>query len=130
MVQQAQQEFVSGITSSGDDEVVPMSAMRKTIADHMIASRRTSAHVTTVFEVNMTPIMILRKQLADEFIRKEGIKLSFMPFFIKGVVDSLKEFPVMNASLKGNNIIYRKEINIGIAVALEEGLIVPVIRSN
>ena len=129
LVQQAQQEFVSGITSSGDDEVVPMSAMRKTIADHMIASRRTSAHVTTVFEVNMTPIMALRKQLADEFIRKEGFKLSFMPFFIKGVVDSLKEFPVMNASLKGNNIIYRKEINIGIAVALEEGLIVPVIRS-
>jgi len=128
LVQPVQKESVSFITSSGDDEVVPMSAMRKTIADHMIASRRTSAHVTTVFEVNMTPIVALRKQLADEFIRKEGFKLSFMPFFIKGVVDSLKKFPVMNASLKGNNIIYRKEINIGIAVALEEGLIVPVIQ--
>ena len=128
LVQQAQQGLVPPIISSGDDEVVPMSAMRKTIADHMTASRRTSAHVTTVFEVNMTPIVAFKKKLTDEFVRREGFKLSFMPFFIKGVVDSLKGFPVMNASLRGNNIIYRKEINVGIAVAMEEGLIVPVIR--
>ena len=126
LVQQAQQELPR--PSSGQDEVVPMSAMRKSIAEHMINSRRTSAHVTTIFEVDMTAIVNLRKEIADEFGRREGFKLSLMPFFVKGVADTLQAFPMLNASIMGNDIVYKKEINLGIAVALDWGLVVPVIR--
>ena len=126
LVQQAQQELPR--PSSGQDEVVPMSAMRKSIAEHMINSRRTSAHVTTIFEVDMTAIVNLRKEIADEFGRREGFKLSLTPFFVKGVADTLQAFPMLNASIMGNDIVYKKEINLGIAVALDWGLIVPVIR--
>ena len=126
LVQQAQQGLPRPL--SGQDEVVPMSAMRKSIAEHMINSRRTSAHVTTIFEVDMTAIVNLRKEIADEFGRREGFKLSLMPFFVKGVADTLKAFPMLNASIVGNDIVYKKEINLGIAVALDWGLIVPIIR--
>ena len=126
LVQQAQQGLPR--PSSGQDEVVPMSAMRKSIAEHMINSRRTSAHVTTIFEVDMTAIVNLRKEIADEFRRREGFKLSLMPFFVKGVANALKAFPILHASIVGNDIVYKREINLGIAVALDWGLIVPVIR--
>ncbi|MBM3802666.1 MAG: dihydrolipoyllysine-residue succinyltransferase [Acidimicrobiia bacterium] len=109
-------------------EVVPMSAMRKSIAEHMMASRRTSAHVTTVFEVDLTRIVNIKTQHAQEYLRQEGHKLSYMPFFIKTVAGALKEFPVVNASVSGTDIVYRKEINIGVAVALDWGLIVPVVK--
>ncbi len=128
LVQQAQRGFPPLPSTAGQDEVVPMSAMRRSIAEHMITSRRTSAHVTTVFEVDMTSIVNLKNEIADEFGRREGFKLSLMPFFLKGVADSLKDFPVLNASLVGNDIIYKKEIHLGMAVALDWGLIVPVIR--
>jgi pyruvate dehydrogenase E2 component (dihydrolipoamide acetyltransferase) len=110
-------------------EVVPMSPMRKSIAEHMLASRRTSAHVTTVFEVDLTRIAGIKNQHAQEFLQREGSKLSFMPFFIKTVAGALKEFPVVNASVSGTDILYKKDINIGVAVALDWGLIVPVVKN-
>jgi pyruvate dehydrogenase E2 component (dihydrolipoamide acetyltransferase) len=110
-------------------EVVPMSAMRKSIAEHMVASRRTSAHVSTVFEVDMTRIVSIKNQHADEFLEREGSKLSYMPFFIKTAAGALKEFPVVNASIVDTNILYKKDVNIGVAVALDWGLIVPVIKN-
>jgi pyruvate dehydrogenase E2 component (dihydrolipoamide acetyltransferase) len=106
-----------------------MSAMRKSIAEHMIASLRTSAHVSTVFEVDMTRIVSIKNQHADEFREREGSKLSYMPFFIKTAAGALKEFPVVNASIVDTNILYKREINIGVAVALDWGLIVPVIKN-
>ncbi len=126
LVQQAQQGLPAA--PSGQDEIVPMTAMRRSIAEHMIDSRRTSAHVTTIFEVDMTAIVKLRKEHADEFGRREGFKLSLTSFFVKGVADTLKDFPILNASIVGNDIVYKKEINLGVAVALDWGLIVPVIR--
>jgi 2-oxoglutarate dehydrogenase E2 component (dihydrolipoamide succinyltransferase) len=114
---------------AGSSEVVPMSAMRKSIAEHMLASRRTSAHVTTVFEVDLTRIVNIKNQLAQEFLEREGGKLSYMPFFIKTVAGALKEFPVVNASVSGTDIIYKKDVNIGVAVALDWGLIVPVVKN-
>jgi len=113
--------------NSGD--VVPMSAMRKSIAEHMLASRRTSAHVTTVFEVDLTRIVNIKNLHAQEFLEREGGKLSYMPFFIKTVAGALKEFPVVNASVSGTDILYKKDINIGVAVALDWGLIVPVVKN-
>ena len=114
---------------AGSSEVVPMSAMRKSIAEHMLASRRTSAHVTTVFEVDLTRIVNIKNQHAQEFLQREGGKLSYMPFFIKTVGSALKEFPAVNASISGTDIIYKKDVNIGVAVALDWGLIVPVIKN-
>ncbi len=116
-------------SGAGSSEVVPMSAMRKSIAEHMLASRRTSAHVTTVFEVDLTRIVNIKNQHAQEFLEREGGKLSYMPFFIKTVAGALKEFPVVNASVSGTDIIYKKDVNIGVAVALDWGLIVPVVKN-
>jgi 2-oxoglutarate dehydrogenase E2 component (dihydrolipoamide succinyltransferase) len=116
-------------SSTDHSEVIPMSAMRKSIAEHMIASRRTSAHVSTVFEVDMTRIVSIKNQHADEFLEREGSKLSYMPFFIKTAAGALKEFPVVNASVVDTNILYKKDVNIGVAVALDWGLIVPVIKN-
>jgi len=130
MVQQVAQDMAETLQSGVDrTEVVPMSAMRKSIAEHMVTSRRISAHVTTVFEVDMTRIVQLKNQHAQDFLNKEGIKLSYMPFFIRTVSEGLKEFPMLNASVVDTNIVYRKDINIGVAVALDWGLIVPVIKN-
>lgn len=126
LVQQAQEEL--GPAPSDQDEIVPMTAMRRSIAEHMISSRRTSAHVTSIFEVDMTAVLRLKEAMGDEFARREGFKLSLTPFFVKGVADSLKDFPILNASMVGNDIVYKKDINLGVAVALDWGLIVPVIR--
>jgi pyruvate dehydrogenase E2 component (dihydrolipoamide acetyltransferase) len=130
IVQQATEEMeATRQTMPGRTEVVPMSAMRKSIAEHMTASRRISAHVTTVFEVDLTRIVNLKNQHAQEFLSREGIKLSYMPFFIKVAADALKEFPIVNASIVDTNIVYKKDINVGVAVALDWGLIVPVIKN-
>ncbi len=127
LVQQAQQKMEIPTRVLSEDKIVPMSAMRLNIAEHMVGSKGTAAHVTTVFEVDMTSVVKIKIKEADEFYRSEGIKLSFTPFFVKAVANTLIEYPVMNASIKGNDIIYKKDINIGLAVALTEGLIVPVI---
>jgi pyruvate dehydrogenase E2 component (dihydrolipoyllysine-residue acetyltransferase) len=130
MMQQAGQDLAEAHQSKAERmEVVPMSAMRRSIAEHMVASRRISAHVTTVFEVDMSRIVQLKNQHAQDFLNKEGIKLSYMPFFIRIVSEGLKEFPMLNASVVETNIVYRKDINIGVAVALDWGLIVPVIKN-
>jgi pyruvate dehydrogenase E2 component (dihydrolipoamide acetyltransferase) len=105
-----------------------MSVMRRKIAEHMVLSRRTSAHVTTFFEVDFTNIARLRDSIKKSFEERNGTKLTFMPFVIKSVIDALKAFPVVNASVDGENIIYKHDINVGMAVALESGLIVPVIK--
>lgn len=121
---------VSGVTFEGERvEVVPMTVMRKKIAEHMILSQRTSAHVTTVFEIDMTRVEELRRQLREEFQKRHGIHLTYLPFITRATVDALKAFPILNASVAEDKIIYRKDINIGIAVALDWGLIVPVIKN-
>ena len=110
------------------DVVEPMSVMRQRISEHMVLSRRTSAHVTSFMEIDFTRVARIRAQHRAEFLERSGQKLTYMPFIIKAVVDGLKAFPVMNSSVSGTNVIYRKEYNIGVAVALDWGLIVPVVK--
>jgi 2-oxoglutarate dehydrogenase E2 component (dihydrolipoamide succinyltransferase) len=109
--------------------VEPMSVMRTRIAEHMILSKRTSAHVTTVHKTDMTRIAKMRERHKAEFQQRYGYSLTYLPFVIAAAVEAIRAYPVVNASIEGNNIIYHNEINIGIAVALENGLIVPVIRN-
>ncbi len=108
--------------------VEAMSVMRKKIAEHMVASKRTSAHVHGVFEIDMTRIVKLREKMKDRFQQATGLKLTFTPFFARAVAHALRVWPVVNASVEGENIHYKREINIGIAVALDWGLIVPVVK--
>jgi pyruvate dehydrogenase E2 component (dihydrolipoamide acetyltransferase) len=112
----------------GEMETVPMTSMRKAISEHMVFSKRTSAHVSTVFEADVSPIVRLRESHKVEFEKREGIPLTFTPFFAKALVDNVHEFPIFNSSVFEDKIIYKKPINLGVAVALETGLIVPVIR--
>jgi 2-oxoglutarate dehydrogenase E2 component (dihydrolipoamide succinyltransferase) len=111
--------------------VEPMSVMRARIAEHMIFSQRTSAHVTTVHKVDMTRVAKLRDKIKGQFQERYGFSLTFLSFVARAASEALRAFPIVNASIEGNNIIYHNEINIGIAVALDggSGLIVPVIRS-
>jgi len=113
----------------GDYEVEPLSTMRMKIAEHMVASKHVSPHVYSVDEIDMTKIATLRAKSKDEFEKNYGTKLTFMPFFVKAAVAGLRTFPTLNSSLDGTNVIRHKEINIGIAVALDWGLIVPVIKN-
>jgi pyruvate dehydrogenase E2 component (dihydrolipoamide acetyltransferase) len=119
---------VEGPPFYGEAETVTMTQMRKTIAERMVASKRTSAHVHTVFEVDMTSIVRLVAENKQEFERREGVKLTYTPFFVKALVDTVREFPVVNSSVAGDKIIYKKPVNVGVAVALETGLIVPVVK--
>ena len=112
----------------GNYTVEPMSNMRVRIAEHMLASKRVSPHVYSVDEIDMTKVATLRAKSKDEFEKRYETKLTFMPFFVKAAVAGLRAFPTMNASLDGTNVILHKEINIGIAVALDWGLIVPVVK--
>jgi len=105
-----------------------MTPMRRQIAEHMVASKRTSAHVYTVVEVEMTRVVAERARSKDEFEQRHGIKLTFTPFFVRACLEAIKELPIINSSVEGTNIVYKRDVNIGIAVALESGLIVPVIK--
>jgi pyruvate dehydrogenase E2 component (dihydrolipoamide acetyltransferase) len=105
----------------------PLSVMRKRIAQHMTQSKQTSAHVHTVFEVDLTNVDKLRRKHKDAYAER-GVKLTFMPFIVQAVIAGLREFPILNASMDDANVIYHRELNIGIAVALEWGLIVPVLK--
>ena len=109
--------------------VEPMSMMRQKIAEHMVFSKRTSAHVTTVHKVDMTKVAKLRARVKGEFQARHGFGLTFLPFVLRAAATALQEFPLLNASIDGTNIVYHRDINLGIAVALENGLIVPVIRN-
>jgi pyruvate dehydrogenase E2 component (dihydrolipoamide acetyltransferase) len=115
--------------ASGESvRIEPLSVMRKRIAHHMVLSKQTSAHVTTVFEVDFTLIDRLRKRFKEDFAER-GVKLTYLPFVVQAVITALREFPVLNASMDESNIIYHRDLNIGIAVALEWGLIVPVLKN-
>jgi len=113
----------------GSYEVQPLSVMRQKIAEHMVASKHVSPHVYSVDEIDMTKIAALRAKSKDDFEKRYETKLTFMPFFVKAAVAGLRAYPTLNASLDGTNIVLHKEINIGIAVALDWGLIVPIIKN-
>ena len=112
------------------DEIVEMDRMRKLIADHMVMSKHTSPHVTNFVEADVTSLVLWREKIKDDFLKREKIKLTFMPAFVEATAKALKEFPGVNASVDGDRIILRKNVNIGFAVALKSGnLIVPVVRN-
>jgi 2-oxoglutarate dehydrogenase E2 component (dihydrolipoamide succinyltransferase) len=114
---------------SAEDEIVEMDRMRKLIAEHMIMSKQTSAHVTNMLEVDVTDIVLWRNRIKDEFQEREGEKITYLPVFLEATIQALKEFPMINSSVDGDRIIIKKDINLGIAVALPSGnLIVPVIK--
>ena len=110
------------------DRVEQMTVMRKKIAEHMVQSRRTSAHVSTVYEIDMTKIAKLRDENRAAFLERTGTKLTFMPFIFKAVTDAIRKFPIFNSQVSGDQIIYKRDINLGMAVALDWGLIVPVVK--
>jgi pyruvate dehydrogenase E2 component (dihydrolipoamide acetyltransferase) len=110
-------------------DLVPMTNMRKLIAKHMIESRRTSAHVHCMYEVDFTRIVNLRNKHKAGFEQRHGARLTFMPFFVRAAVMALQQWPILNASIEGDNIRYHRQINMGIAVALDWGLIVPVVKN-
>ncbi|HEV7570609.1 MAG TPA: 2-oxoglutarate dehydrogenase, E2 component, dihydrolipoamide succinyltransferase [Thermoanaerobaculia bacterium] len=114
--------------SGENNRIEPLSVMRKKIAQHMVLSKQTSAHVTTVFEVDFTAIDKLRRQYKDAYAER-GTKLTFLPFIIQAVVAGLREFPIINASMDDASVIYHRDLNIGIAVALDWGLIVPIVKN-
>ena len=112
------------------DEIVQMDRMRKLIADHMVMSKHTSPHVTNFVEADVTNLVLWRERNKDAFLKREKIKLTFMPAFVEATAKAFKEFPGVNASVDGDKIILRKNVNIGIAVALQSGnLIVPVVKN-
>ncbi|MCH7496011.1 MAG: 2-oxo acid dehydrogenase subunit E2 [Candidatus Marinimicrobia bacterium] len=114
---------------SEDEEIIPMDRMRKAIAEHMVSSVKTSPHVFIFTSVDMKNIVDFREDVKNAFFKKENFKLTYTPFIVRAVARALKEFPYLNASVNGDNIVLKKAINIGIAVALEKGLIVPVLKN-
>ena len=118
---------VAARPASARVEVVPMSPIRKKTADHMVLSKRTSAHVSTVWEVDMTRVAALRAKYKPLYEERSGVNLTYTPFIVKAATDAIKAFKVLNASVEGDSIVYHKDINVGIAVALDWGLIVPVV---
>ena len=123
-----QAAYAGSVKTSAADRVEKMSVMRKRIAEHMVLSRKTSAHVHSVFEVNFGRVAQIRDSKKAEFERA-GAKLTYLSFIVKAAVDALHEVPVVNASIDGESIVYHKDVNVGIAVALDWGLIVPVIKN-
>ena len=111
-----------------EDRVEKMSVMRKKIAEHMIFSKQTSAHVTSVYEIDMTNVAKFRDKNKAEFQSRYGTKLTYMPFIFQAVTNAIRKFPIVNAQVDGDNIVYKGDINLGMAVALDWGLIVPVIK--
>jgi 2-oxoglutarate dehydrogenase E2 component (dihydrolipoamide succinyltransferase) len=111
-------------------EIVPMTPMRRKIAERMIESRRTSAHVHNMFEVDLTRIVQLRNREKTRFEQQTGSRLTFMPFFARAAMSAIRQFPIVNASVEGENLHYHREVNLGIAVALDWGLIVPIVKNG
>jgi len=116
------------VTSTSEDRVEPMSVMRKKIAEHMTFSKQTSAHVTSVYEFDMTNVAKFRNANKAEFQSRYGTKLTYMPFIFQAVTAALRKFPVVNSQVAGDQIVYKGDVNLGMAVALDWGLIVPVIK--
>ena len=111
------------------EQRVPMSRLRARIAERLVQSQATAAILTTFNEVNMAPVMALRATYKDKFEKEHGVKLGFMSFFVKAAVHALKKFPVVNASIDGNDIVYHGFYDIGIAVGSDRGLVVPILRN-
>jgi 2-oxoglutarate dehydrogenase E2 component (dihydrolipoamide succinyltransferase) len=111
------------------EQRVPMSRLRARIAERLVQSQHTAAMLTTFNEANMQPVMELRKKYQDRFEKEHGVKLGFMSFFVKAVVHALKKYPVVNASIDGNDIVYHGYYDIGIAVGSPRGLVVPIVRN-
>jgi 2-oxoglutarate dehydrogenase E2 component (dihydrolipoamide succinyltransferase) len=126
--QQAPQPQPPAAQPGEGDRVEPMSVMRKKIAEHMTMSQRTSAHVATVYEIDMTRVHRLRESKKAEFQQRVGTKLSYMPFIFQAITQAIRKFPVFNSQVAGDQVIYKRDINLGMAVALDWGLIVPVIK--
>ncbi len=116
------------VVSAVGDRIEPMSVMRRKIAEHMTFSKQTSAHVTSVYEFDMTNVAKFRNKNKAEFQTRYGTKLSFMPFIFQAVTQALRKFPIVNSQVSGENIVYKGDVNLGMAVALDWGLIVPVIK--
>ena len=117
------------VSVGAEDEIIKMDRLRKLIADHMIMSKQTSAHVTNMLEADVTDIVLWRNRVKNEFLQREGEKITYLPVFMEAIIQALKDFPMINSSVDGDKIILKKDINLGIAVALPTGnLIVPVIK--
>ena len=117
------------LSPDGDDEIIEMSRLRKLIAEHMVKSKQVSAHVTNMIEVDVTGVVNWRNRVKDEFLKREGVKLTYLPVFLEATIKALRDFPQINASVDGERIIIKKRINLGIAVALQDNnLIVPNIK--
>jgi 2-oxoglutarate dehydrogenase E2 component (dihydrolipoamide succinyltransferase) len=125
----AKQEVKPGVTLNEEDEIIEMSRLRKLIAEHMIRSKQTSAHVSNMIEVDVTGVVNWRNRVKEDFYKKEGVKLTYLPLFLEATVKALRDFPQINASVDGDKIIMKKKINLGIAVSLaDNNLIVPNIK--
>lgn len=118
----------AGASTAPAAHLEPMSRMRRSIAEHMTLSRRTAAHVTTVFEVDMSAVVAMRERQAAAFEQRTGVRLTLMPFFARAAVDALADFPLLNASLDGDSIVHHRSVHLGVAVALPDGLVVPVLE--
>ena len=122
-------ESVATASFSGESEIIEMDRMRKLISNHMVNSKKTAPHVTSVVEIDVTNLVNWRNKVKDDFLKKEGYKLTFTPIFVEAVAKAIKDFPMINVSVDGENIIVKKDANIGMAVALPSGnLIVPVVK--
>ena len=121
--------FVPAYGAGENVEIEPMSRIRQITAAHMVYSKATSAHVSTVFHIDMTRVDRLRRRAKNAFFRANGTKLTFMPFIFRAVASGLRRFPQLNAAIDGTNVVYKKDVNLGMAVALDHGLIVPVIKN-
>jgi 2-oxoglutarate dehydrogenase E2 component (dihydrolipoamide succinyltransferase) len=121
---------VQNVANTPMEERVPMSRLRQKIADRMVEAQSTAAMLTSFNEVDLKAVMDIRKKYKEEFINKHGIKLGLMSFFVKAATEALKQFPVINASVEGTDVVYHKQQNIGIAVATDRGLVVPVLKNT
>lgn len=115
-------------SSEGDEEVVPMTMLRRRIAERLVEAQQQAALLTTFNEIDMTAVLALRKQRQDAFVKRYGIKLGFMSFFVKAAIDALKLIPAVNAEIRGTDVAYKNHFDIGVAVSTEAGLVVPVVR--
>jgi 2-oxoglutarate dehydrogenase E2 component (dihydrolipoamide succinyltransferase) len=128
-VQPKQPSGTSQQVSGREEEVVPMTMLRRTVAKHLVEAQQTMAMLTTFNEVDMSAVMALRKEFAEKFVEKYGVKPGFMSFFVKACVDALKSIPQVNAEIRGNNIVYHNYCDIGVAIGGGKGLVVPVLRN-
>src|SRR5213078_976511 len=125
----AQPKGVSQLEGDRADEVIPMTRLRRTVAARLVESQRTTASLTTFNEVDLHEVMALRKEFQDSFTAKYGVKLGFMSFFVKAVIEALKAIPQVNAEIRGDDIVYHRYYDIGVAIGGGKGLVVPVLRN-